>query len=62
MIEYDGIQHFEPVKLFGGKDEFKKTQIKDKIKTEYCIKNNIQLIRISYLENIEELLNKLIIL
>lgn len=56
-IEYDGIQHFESIKLFGGEKEFLKTQIRDKIKTEYCLNNNIQLIRISYMENIEDKLN-----
>lgn len=65
LIEYDGIQHFEPVKVFGGEKEFRKTQIRDEIKNEYCFKNNIHLIRISYLEKIEDKLssiNKLIIL
>lgn len=52
-IEYDGRQHIEPVN-FGGCDDntavdaFNQTQKHDKIKTEYCKKNNIKLIRISY--------------
>jgi hypothetical protein len=54
IIEYDGIQHFKPVSIFGGVKEFEKNKIRDKIKNEYCIKNNIHLIRISYLDNIEE--------
>ena len=62
-IEYDGIQHFEPIKLFGGEKEFLKTQKKDRIKNEYCINNNIRLIRISNVNDVEKLLiNKLIIL
>jgi hypothetical protein len=52
-IEYDGIQHFKPVKLFGGEKEFEKTKIKDKIKSKYCEDNNICLIRISYLDDIK---------
>lgn len=63
-IEYDGIQHFKPVKIFGGEKEFQKNKIRDKIKNEYCIKNNIHLIRISYLDKIEDKLshiNKFII-
>ena len=61
-IEYDGIQHFKPVKQFGGEKEFEKVKIKDKIKTNYCKNNNIELIRISYLDNIiEKLTNELII-
>lgn len=54
LIEFDGIQHFKPVKIFGGEKEFQKNKIRDKIKNEYCIKNNIHLIRISYLDIIEE--------
>ena len=53
-IEYDGIQHFKPVKAFGGTKEFNKTIVKDKIKDEYCCNNNIHLLRISCFENIIE--------
>lgn len=45
-IEFDGKQHFKPVKHFGGDIAFKELLIKDKIKTEYCMNNNIRLIRI----------------
>ena len=40
--------------------EFVDIKIRDTIKTEYCKKNNIKLIRIPYWEinNIEEILNK----
>jgi very-short-patch-repair endonuclease len=56
-IEYDGIQHYKVVKRFGDEAGFKKTQLNDKIKTKYCEDNNIQLIRISYLEkDIENIL------
>lgn len=51
-IEYDGIQHFKPIKQFGGESEFIKTQKKDKIKNEYCSKNNIHLIRISNISDV----------
>lgn len=60
-IEYDGLQHFQPLVMFGGEEEFKKVQIKDKIKTEYCKSNNIKLIRISYKEDIIEKLKLLTI-
>jgi len=56
-IEYDGKQHYEPVNYFGGLEGFLKTQERDKIKTEYCIKNDIRIIRIGYFEDIEEVLN-----
>ena len=47
-IEFDGRQHFEPVSIFGGTPKFQKIQKTDKIKNQYCQKNNIQLVRISY--------------
>lgn len=59
VIEFDGIQHFKPVKLFGGEKEFEKTKIKDEIKSRYCLDNNINLMRISYLEDIEERLSNI---
>ena len=60
IIEYDGIQHFEEVKNWGGLDKLKLTQEKDRIKNEYCKKNNIKLIRIPYwdFDNIEDILIK----
>ena len=59
-IEYDGIQHFEPVEFFGGETEYNKTKIHDQIKNDYCKNNNIKLIRIPYWEfdNIESILIK----
>ena len=53
-IEYDGRQHYEVIDIFGGEEYLKKQIINDKIKTKYCIDNDIKLIRISYLENIKE--------
>ena len=53
-IEYDGIQHFKSIEYFGGINGFEQTVNNDKIKTNYCKENNIQLIRIKYNENIEE--------
>lgn len=47
-IEYDGVQHFKPVNKFGGEEKFKILQLNDKIKDEYCKKNGIKLLRISY--------------
>lgn len=51
-IEYDGIQHFQPVEYFGGEDELKQVQKRDAIKTQYCEDNNIPLLRIRYDQNI----------
>lgn len=46
LIEFDGEQHFHP--KFGRK-EFERTIANDKIKNEFCAKNNIPLIRIPYI-------------
>jgi len=56
-IEYDGLQHFKPIEYFGGEKTLEQTKIKDKIKTDFCIENNIKLIRIKYNENILSKLN-----
>ena len=53
-IEYDGKQHYEPVKWFGGKKTMDGIIERDKIKTNFCLKNDIKLIRIKHDENIEE--------
>jgi hypothetical protein len=57
-VEFDGIQHYEPVELFGGQDALDSLMERDNIKTEYCQKNNIKLIRIPYWEikNIDNIL------
>lgn len=47
-IEFDGEQHFRSVKRFGGEKEFKKLQERDNIKTNYCEKNNIHFLRLTY--------------
>jgi len=55
LIEYDGVQHFEPVGFFGGEKAFKEDQRRDAIKNAYAAKHNIPLLRIPYWEfdNIE---------
>lgn len=61
-IEYDGIQHFKPTKFSNhttdkqAQESFELCKKHDMIKTEYCNKNNIKLLRISYKENIEKVL------
>ncbi len=62
-IEFDGEQHFKPNNYFGGIKGFEMTQKRDIIKNDYCKKNNIELIRISYLEinNIEKIINEKIL-
>ncbi len=50
LIEFDGIQHFEPISIWGGEKAFKSLKIRDEIKNEFASENNYKLIRINYLE------------
>lgn len=53
-IEFDGVQHFEIVEYFGDEYSYNKRRQRDKVKEEYCDKNNIFLLRIPYFDkNIE---------
>lgn len=56
-IEYDGLQHFQPVDHFGGEDGFVIRQHNDAIKTTYCNENNITLLRIRYDQDVGVELN-----
>lgn len=60
LIEYDGKQHFKPIKWFGGESNFKKQKQRDEIKNKYCEENDIKLIRIPYYNfcNIHNILKK----
>ena len=57
-IEFDGEQHYKPINYFGGEKSFILRQKRDNIKTNYCKSNNINLLRISYKENVENKLNE----
>lgn len=48
VIEYNGLQHYEPVEFFGGLESFKGQQKRDLAKVEYCKKNGIELIIVPY--------------
>jgi len=50
IIEFDGEQHFKANNFFGGEEGFRKRQISDLIKNQYCFDNNIKIIRIPYTE------------
>ena len=62
FIEYDGKQHFEPVR-FGGRSQekaeiaFQKQTAHDKLKDDYCSQNNYPLLRIPYTQfgNVKQL-------
>ena len=48
LIEYDGIQHFEPVEHWGGEESLIKQRAKDLIKDEFCESLSIPLLRIPH--------------
>lgn len=58
-IEYDGKQHFESMDIFGGDIEFEKRKSNDRVKDDYCSRNKINLVRISYSDKILERLYNL---
>lgn len=47
-IEFDGKQHFQPMDFFGGLKAFENLKLNDKIKSDYCEDNYIELIRIRW--------------
>lgn len=62
LIEYDGELHYTAVDFFGGDKGLEITKKHDIIKNEFCKKNKINLIRISYLEfnDMDSILGKII--
>jgi len=58
-IEYDGEQHFRRYRFEKNDEKLLQRQKRDNIKTMYCEKNNIYLLRIKYnnLNKIEKILN-----
>ena len=61
-IEYDGEQHFKPFRYKNGNDKFLKQRELDKIKNDFCIENDLNLIRIPYTEykNINSIMDDII--
>jgi len=57
-VEFDGMQHYKSIKHFGGDKTFQIQQLKDKIKSDFCVNNNIKLIRIKEKNKINETLKK----
>ena len=57
-IEFDGKQHFKPIKFYGGKDGYLETIRRDDVKNRYCQSKEIKMIRIPYydFDNIENIL------
>jgi len=60
LIEFNGIQHYKIIDVFGGEDGYYFRQIHDAYKAYYCKKNNIRLIVIKYdeIDNVEAILHR----
>lgn len=48
LIEYQGVQHFKPVDVFGGTEYFRVQQRHDEMKRDYAKENGFMLIEIPY--------------
>ena len=48
LIEFDGEQHFKPIDMFGGQEQFEILQQNDALKDQYALSHNIPLVRIPY--------------
>lgn len=48
VIEYQGIQHYEPVEYLGGFEKFKSQLVRDKIKAKYAEDNGYKLVEVPY--------------
>jgi Zn finger protein HypA/HybF involved in hydrogenase expression len=59
-VEYDGELHYKSVEHFGGDKTLDKSIYLDGVKSQYCKDNNVNLLRISYLEinNIENIIHE----
>ena len=59
-IEFDGQQHFKPIKWFGGEEGFILNVKRDECKNNWCIENNVKLLRIKYnqIDKIPSILNE----
>lgn len=50
LLEFNGIQHYQPVKRFGGAKGLYRQQYNDNLKKQYCIKNHLKLVTIPYFD------------
>lgn len=48
LIEYQGKQHYESIKYFGGDKANQRQKYNDSMKRAYCLKHHIQLVTIPF--------------
>ena len=51
LIEYQGLQHYQPIDYFGGEEHFKTQQKHDKMKSDYAKDHHYNLITVPYTED-----------
>lgn len=51
IIEFNGIQHYEPTGYFGGQDAYEQRVEHDQLKIQYCKEHNIPMLIIPYWDN-----------
>lgn len=56
-IEYNGLQHYEAVGLFGGEEGLRQTQFRDEEKRRKCKENNCKLLEVNQSYSITEVFN-----
>jgi hypothetical protein len=47
-LEYQGVQHYEPVEMFGGAEALQRTMERDALKKRLCEENQVELLFIKY--------------
>lgn len=67
IIELDGVQHFRGIDVWGGDNQLAINRKHDEIKDNFCLENNIPLLRIPYIydadtdkKEIEDIINNFI--
>lgn len=58
-VEYNGLQHYQPVEYFGGEKGFEETQKRDSLKRKLCNENDLTLLEIKYNEDITNFIKNL---
>jgi hypothetical protein len=58
-IEFNGVQHYEPIEFFGGVKTFEKRILIDTIKRRYCDDNKVPLLIIKYDDDVEPTIKNL---
>lgn len=60
IIEYNGEQHYEPIEIYGGEEQFEKQQARDREEERICKEQKINLLVIPYTDydNINQILKE----